>query len=56
MVKPHYLLSQAHHDISMHHKEIKELKIKHDDELARVRTLTYRGFSRLHQLLKAVTP
>ena len=56
MVMPHHLLSQIHYDISMHHKELQDLKIRHEDELAHLRSLTYRGFSRLHQLLIAVTP
>ena len=56
MIMHHQLLSQVHYDTYVHHKEIQDLKIKHDDELARLRSLIYCGFSRLHQLLIAVTP
>ena len=56
IILSHHLLTQAQYDITMHCKELQDLKIKHEDEVARLRSLTYRGFFRLDKILIAVTP
>ena len=56
IITPLHLVSQAYCDINLQRKDLQDLKIKYDNETVLLRSLTYRGIARLHQILFGVIP